>query len=176
MEETKTLIDDNNFMVIQGWMINKLKLKGSELLAYACIYGFSPTTGTEFTGSLQYLANWCCCTKRNVLIQLESLVEKGYIIKSETFKNGVKFCSYRVDKDIVENFTTGEKSSPPPVKKVHHPGEKSSPNNIDNISNNKNIYKEKYKKESSIPNDRIFGDFFKEICRDPNEKDTDEVF
>lgn len=53
---------------------------------------------------------------------------------------------------------------------------KGTTNNNNYNKNNKNIYKEKYKKESSIPNDRIFGDFFKEICKDPNEKDTDEVF
>ena len=34
-------IKNENYVLIQGWMINELKLKGNELLIYALIYGFS---------------------------------------------------------------------------------------------------------------------------------------
>ena len=33
-------IKDENFIMIQGWMVNMLNLKGNELLVYAIIYGF----------------------------------------------------------------------------------------------------------------------------------------
>ena len=33
-------VRDENHIVIQGFMINELNLKGTELLVYAIIYGF----------------------------------------------------------------------------------------------------------------------------------------
>ena len=35
------MVKNENYLVIQGWMITELKLKGNELLIYAIIYGFS---------------------------------------------------------------------------------------------------------------------------------------
>ena len=35
------MVKNENYLVIQGWMIAELKLKGNELLIYAIIYGFS---------------------------------------------------------------------------------------------------------------------------------------
>ena len=50
-------VQKDNYIVIQGWMIEDLKLKGNELIIYAIIYGFSQTEGQLFNGSLQYLAD-----------------------------------------------------------------------------------------------------------------------
>lgn len=132
MAESK--VKSENFIVVQGWMINELGLKGNELLIYACIYGFSQADDQKFSGSLQYLADWTNSTKRGVIKNLQSLQDKGYIGKVERYINGVKFCEYHVTK-----FTRV-------VNKVHWGGEqsslggseKSSPNNIDinNIDNN----------------------------------------
>lgn len=126
-------IKPENYIVIQGWMLTDLHLKGNELLIYACIYGFTQISGQVFSGSWQYLADWTNSTKRGVANSLQSLVEKGYLEKADKFVNGVKFCEYRV-----KNFTGvmnkvhggDEKSSLPP-------DEKSSPNNIglDNLDN-----------------------------------------
>ena len=33
-------IKNENFIAIQGWMINELQLKGNDLIVYALIYGF----------------------------------------------------------------------------------------------------------------------------------------
>ena len=60
-------IKDENYIAVQGWMRNQLKLKGNELLVYAIIYGFSQTTNQVFNGSLQYLADWCGATKQGVI-------------------------------------------------------------------------------------------------------------
>ena len=127
-------VNDKNYIVIQGWMLTALHLKGNELLIYACIYGFSQLEGQSFRGSWQYLADWTNSTKRGVANCLKSLVEKGYLEKVDKVVNGVKFCEYRVT-----NFTGV-------VKKVHggseesSPGgdEHSSPNNLDinNLENN----------------------------------------
>lgn len=148
MAET-THVTDNNFIVIQGWMITQLGLKGNELIVYAAIYGFSQATGQVYSGSQQYLADWANSTKRNVIKVLNTLIEKGYIQKTEKYVNNVKFCDYlAVTPEDMKNTndTIGEKSSSgekndgvpdtPVVKKVHGGGEQSSPHNIaDNIYN-----------------------------------------
>lgn len=133
-------IKNENHVVIQGWMVNELHLKGNELIVFAVIYGFSQSV-QRYSGGLQYLADWTNSTKRGVIKNIQSLLDKGLIQKNENLINGVKFCEYE---------------SSPLVNKVHGGGEQSSlggseqssPNNIDinNISNINN--KEKYKKES----------------------------
>ena len=60
------MIKNENFIVIQGFMINELDLKGNELIIYAIIYGFSQDGENKYTGSLNYLANWTNSTKQGV--------------------------------------------------------------------------------------------------------------
>ena len=87
-------IKNENYVLIQGWMINELKLKGNELLIYALIYGFSQAENQTFTGSLQYLSEWTNSTKQGVIKNLKSLIDKNYIVKNERYINNVKFCEY----------------------------------------------------------------------------------
>lgn len=130
-------LNNGNYLVIQGFMVNELNLKGNELLIYAIIYGFSQEQGQVYNGNLQYLADWTNSTKRGVMKNLASLIEKGYIIKNEKNINGVKFCEYYVSQ------------SSPVVNKVHGGGEQSSPNNIIyNIKENNNISNDILLKES----------------------------
>ena len=117
---------DNNYIVIQGWMINQLNLKGNELLCYALIYGFSQDGKSEFIGSASYIAGWLNIDKRRVFDVLKRLTEKGYIQKSEKFvANNVKLCSYRA----VKNVTASDEMSSPS-------DEMSSNNIVNNIVNN----------------------------------------
>ena len=69
------MIQGKNFVTIQGWMRTELNLKGNELIVYAVIYGFSQTEEQWYTGSLQYLADWCGATKQGVLKNLKSLTD-----------------------------------------------------------------------------------------------------
>lgn len=99
-------VRNDNFYVVQGWMINIMGLKGSELQLYAIIYGFSQTGGQEFKASLQYLADWTGLTRQNVLRRLQSLVEKGFLQKEDEYTKGVKGCKYRctITSEDVENY------------------------------------------------------------------------
>lgn len=139
-------IKDENYINIQGWMVNELKLKGNELLLYALIYGFSQTEGQVYNGGLQYLADWTNSTKQGVIKNLKSLVEKGYIVKKEEKVNSVKFCEYyvtkfngvlnKVEQGIKQSLTGGIKQS--------------LPNNSNNNTNNNIIdIKESNIKEKS---------------------------
>ena len=133
------MIKNENYITIQGWMINDLHLKGNALIIYATIYGFSQTNNCEFTGSANYLAEWCGCSRQTVMTTLNKLVEDNLLIKNEEFKNNIKFCSYSVNLTGCQNSLQGQK--------ILH-------NNIDINNNNKNIEynidKKNSKKKSKI--------------------------
>ena len=119
-------VKNENYILIQGWMVNELQLKGNELLIYAIIYGFTQTENQLFSGSLQYLAEWTNSTKQGVIKCLKSLIDKEYIGKNEKYINNVKFCEY---------YTTKFNRV---LNKVEQGIKQSLPNNIDyNIEDNK---------------------------------------
>ena len=135
-------ISNENYITIQGFMVNELKLKGNELLVYAIVYGFSQLDNQEFKGSLQYLADWCNSTKQGIIKNIKSLIEKGLIEKIETTLNNVKFISYHTTKfNSIKQSLTGYSTE---FKGI----QQSLPNNINNnidINNKENILKEKIK-------------------------------
>lgn len=147
-------VKNENFITIQGWMINELQLKGNELIIYALIYGFSQAENQVFNGSLQYLAEWTNSTKQGVIKNLKSLIEKGFVGKNEKFINGVKFCEYYATKfnGVLNKVEQGGKQS------LMGGIKQSLPNNIvsNNINNNinNNIYCPATHK-SNIPYDEI---------------------
>ena len=103
----KSKVNNENHVVIQGWMVNELQLKGTELLIYAIIYGFSQDGQSKFTGSLQYLADWTNSTKQNCMNQLKALLEKELIEKEDFEINNNKYCKYNVKLDTIQNFCIG---------------------------------------------------------------------
>lgn len=140
--EKKSKVNNDNFILIQGFMLSDLKLKGNELLIYAIIHGFSHLEGQRFNGGLQYLSDWTSSTKQGVMNCLKSLELKGLIKKDEKIIQGVKFCEYHTTK-----FTT-------PYNKVYHPHttefttpiQQSLPNSID-----KSIEESILKNKEEIP-------------------------
>ena len=90
------MIRDNNYIQIEGWMINKLKLTGTELMVYALIYGFSQDGMSRFCGSAAYVAEWTGTSKVTVFSILKRLQEKNLIRKIERYENNVKYCEYSV--------------------------------------------------------------------------------
>lgn len=89
-----TIVKDNNFIAIQGWMRNKLELKGYELIVYALIYGFSQDGSSSFSGTRRYIAEWCGCSMRTVDNTLASLLAKKLIVKHEKYVNMILLCDY----------------------------------------------------------------------------------
>lgn len=83
-----------NYVTVQGWMRTELDLKGNDLIVYAVIYGYSQTENQRFTGSLQYLADWCGATKQGILKNLKNLLDRGLIGKEEKLVNNVKVVEY----------------------------------------------------------------------------------
>lgn len=123
-------MQNENFIVVQGFMINELGLKGNELLAYALIHGFSQDGESEYIGSLSYLQKWLNSSRQTVINTLNSLVEKGIVVKREYTVNNVHFCAYRSVRRVVKILDGGS--------------QKITPNNIeDNIDTIKKEYKER---------------------------------
>lgn len=89
-------INDSNYIVIQGWMLNAFpELTFQELGVYALIYGFCQDNKSEFTGGLQYIADWCRLSRKDVAKRIvDRLVEKGHIIKHEFTFNNTQFVNY----------------------------------------------------------------------------------
>lgn len=69
------------YIVIQEWMLD-LRLKGSELLAYALIWGFCQDEESEFHGNVTYVAHWCGISRQQAVAVLKKLTDAGHIIKS----------------------------------------------------------------------------------------------
>lgn len=137
-------IKDENFYQIQGFMINRLGLKGVPLSVYAIIYGFSQDGENEYTGSLQYLCDFCGgVSKPTIISALKSLVEKEYLIRREEIINGVQFNRYKANLPLLKNLYYPDKEIlTGAVKNFNGGGKETLPNNkSNNISiDNKEIY------------------------------------
>lgn len=127
-----SLVRRENYLIVLGWMITDLNLKGNELLVYAIIYGFSQKENQSFDGSLQYLADWTNSTKQGVLKSLKSLEEKKLIKKEMVRYNMYKYSAMlnKVYDNAKQSLTSDAKQS--------------LTNNID--TNNKEYRRKIYKK------------------------------
>ena len=133
------MINDGTYITIQGWMRTELKLSGNELIVYAIIYGFSQNKQGEFTGSVQYLADWVGCTKRTVTTILRKFVDEELVTKTVTqLDNNAKKVSYQANVVVGKNFLGGEKISQG-VGKNFLGGRKNFPRGWEKISHNINI-------------------------------------
>ena len=93
------MIKNNNYITIQGWMINELDLSGNDLIVYAIIYGFTQDEESIFKGSREYLAKWCNSTTRGIQKNLNRLLERNLIIKEESEFG--KSCKYRCNPEFI---------------------------------------------------------------------------
>lgn len=106
-------MDKLDFFKICDFMITDLLLSGNDLLVYALIYSFKNSKEQKFYGSLKYIAYRLNMSKSTVQRSLKKLVDKGYLIKSDIYKDNQKFCEYTVN----SIYTPKENNSPPKNKK-----------------------------------------------------------
>ena len=114
-------VREDNYFAVQGWMVTELKLKGNALMLYAIIYGFSQTTNTAFTGSVDYLCEWLGGVSRPTIINtLDNLVKQGLLTKSSTTKGALIYNSYtalRPSKKILSDEDPTSKKTLPDTSK-----------------------------------------------------------
>lgn len=121
---------EGSYVVIQSWMLTELGLKGNELIVYATVYGFTQDGGHWFYGTKGYLAEWCGATKVTVGSCLKSLVEKGYLERSEQEEHGQVKIRYRATRNC-----SGEAKNLVPPSKKSLPVNNLTDNTNDNDSN-----------------------------------------
>lgn len=130
-----------NYLTIQGWMVQDLKLNSNSLLTFALIYGFCQDTQSEFTGSINYICNWLNCSRPTVIKALNELVELDIIIKTEKIINGVQFNTYKINLGIVNKLCRGSKETlQGVVKKLDGGSKETLHNNNNKYTNKENIY------------------------------------
>ena len=134
------MIKDENYIVIQGFMVNELKLKGAELMIYAIIYGFSQDGRSKYTGTRRYLATWCNVSRQAVDNALKKLIEKGLIKKEEKKIDGVNYIYYQSTKftGVTTKLTGGSNKVDIGCQQTWH---------INNINNNLDINRKNERKE-----------------------------
>ena len=73
---------------------------GEEADVFAVINGFSQEGQGCFYGSLSLLSQFCGIRSKTTTQRiLKNLVAKGAIVKTDELHNGVKFCTYKVNKN-----------------------------------------------------------------------------
>lgn len=95
MAKKKYEVKDYSFITIQGWMLNRLDMSGTELIIYSIIYGFSQEKNQWCSASQEYLAEWSNSSLRTVKRVLESFVESGHIIKRYRTNEIGRYCEYK---------------------------------------------------------------------------------
>lgn len=131
---SRLAVKDENFYTVQGWMRNRLGLRGNALDIYAIIYGFSQVSHQEFTASINYLCEWLGVSRPTIINTLKELVDDGFLTKESEELNGVIYNRYTA---VVPDFTGGKEILLPQLKNFTGGSKKILPNNIDdNIENN----------------------------------------
>ena len=119
------MIERDSYVVIPGWAVTDLNLKGASLIIYSIIYGFSQDGASCFSNSLEYLQEWSNSTRQGVINSIKKLIESKLIIKEESFP----FNKYYINKDMIKTCQYSLQDS-----------KQSLPLNIyNNIDNNINI-------------------------------------
>ena len=177
-------MNDNNFYVVHGWMMSKLKLKNKELSTFAIIYGFSQDGENVYNGGLSYLEEWTCSSKKTVIETLKKLVEKKYLIKTTKVINNITFNEYKANidfiNDVCKNYTSGVKITPTQCKNYTSPSVKITPNNINNNIDN-NIYTGEGEKEAkddkeANQNEERFNQFWAEYPKKRDKQASKKAF
>lgn len=135
MEEQK--VKNDSFFQISGFMVNELKLKGTELYVFAIIHTITKCGGI-FYGSRQYLADFTASKIRSVQYALNNLVAKNLLEKSTRIEKSGKVCTYksRYNEDMQKLHTGNAFFAQPSAKFAHNNKE----NNLNkNIITNNNI-------------------------------------
>lgn len=84
------------YLVITQDMVEGLGLRGSELLVYALVNGYSQGGRGMFTGGVEHVASGCSISRRTAITTLNSLVEKGLLAKIRHTIHGVTRVAYCV--------------------------------------------------------------------------------
>ena len=107
------MIKDENYIVINGWMINHsdMNLIDMELVLYVVIQVFRQDGNSKFTGALSYLCDVTGKSKNTVAAALNGFLEKHLTVKEECWENNLKLCHYYTVYSRTGRMTSDDGSS-----------------------------------------------------------------
>lgn len=89
----------NNFVVVNGFMVDGLGLTGNELVTYAIIYGFCQDRQSHSV-RISFLQRWVPITRQGMIKIIHDLEKKGFI---EINKKG-RLNFYRIRQEPIEAY------------------------------------------------------------------------
>lgn len=126
-----------DYILIQAWMLNELKLTGNKLLIFAVIYSFTHNDKEHlFKGGIRYLMDSLHIGRQTVIDNLNALCEEGYIEKESGIINNTPYAWYRSSVLLVQNPYGGSTES---VLKNNIRNNKELYDNSSSLSEDKNI-------------------------------------
>lgn len=118
----KNTTKKQSYIIILDWMVDKYKLKGNELLAYALIYGFSQDGESEYKGSFSYLTRWLGINRATIIRVLERLEGKGLISKRQELVGGQMVNRYVAEvPEKVKKISESKAETPENPEESHPP-------------------------------------------------------
>lgn len=139
-------IKESKFLVIQQWMISKLKLNNNNLLVFGLIYGFSQEGQGEFYGSLSYISDFLNISRTSTINCLKNLVNNKLLLITKEEQGETKHYTVNMPyiisvlkgaTEIESKKCTSTKTVPTHTDSVY-PSTECVSNNIDN-NKDKNI-------------------------------------
>lgn len=114
-------MDNKGYFVVHEWMVKELGLKGTELLVYAIIFGFTQIEEQRFFGTRRYLSEFTGASIPTIQRTLDCLVEKGLLTRyvDDTPANGVRIVSYKANLNPQCQNDTGIKMTH--IDNIHKP-------------------------------------------------------
>jgi len=144
----------NNFFVIFDWMIDDLKLSGTERDIYAMLYNFTQN-GMVYTGQTQWFADFLKISKDEVQNTFEKLISKN-LVERIVISNDIKkkICGYKI------------------IPHCHKEKILSEENEEENFKTAKTIVKNLFHNESLDLSDNFYEELYKNIAaKKLSEKD-----
>lgn len=105
----------DDFLHTDGFIFGLTDLNPAEILIYSTICNFSKKGGKGYTGTLEYLKDTIHQGKQAVIHVLNSLMEKGYLIKTKT--KGVRSPCYKAVLPKKRAVETGEEISDEEIRR-----------------------------------------------------------
>lgn len=134
---------ETNYVNVEGWMKERLGLRGKELFAYAIVYGFSQDRMGWYVGGRSYIADWLGCTTKTAGNVLGSLVDKGLVVRKEAVSESGWAYQYQAVGDG-EETSQGVGKKTPGGEGKNFPGGREKTSHI----TTKGDYKEENNRES----------------------------
>jgi DNA-binding transcriptional ArsR family regulator len=101
---------NENYYVVQGWMINELSLSGYDLQIYAIIHGFTQDGETWYIGGNGYLRELLKISRSTVSNSLQKLVNNGLLESQMDDNNDLSTKRYKSNQiDFLDDWKKARK-------------------------------------------------------------------